>query len=159
MPPAAEHARRSIAADPTNAVGHCALSYVLLLSGRHQESMAEADLAVGLDPNFAWAHAGQGSVRTFGGRPAEAIEPLNTAIRLSPFDPQMSRWLHHLARAHYFMRDYETALAIARQGCQSYPNYRPTYRALIASLGPKNSSSPVCSSGRECAEIFVNAPS
>jgi predicted Zn-dependent protease len=97
--------------------------------------MAEADLAVGLDANFAWAHAGQGSARTFGGRPAEAIEPLNTAIRLSPFDPQMSRWLHHLARAHYFMRDYETALAIARQGCLSYPNYRPTYRALIASLG------------------------
>jgi adenylate cyclase len=135
IPRATEHARRSIEVDPTHATGHCALSYVLMLSGRHEEAMAEADIAVSLDPNYAWAYASQGSARTFGGWPREGIEPLNTAIRLSPFDPQMARWLHHLARAHYFLRDYGAAVVIARQACHSFPNYRPTYRALIASLG------------------------
>ena len=95
-----------------------------MLSGLHQEAMTEADLAVNLDPNNAWAYASQGSARTFGGWPREAIEPLNTAIRLSPIDPQRARWLHHLARAHYFLRDYEAAVSIARRACQSYPNYR-----------------------------------
>jgi predicted TIM-barrel fold metal-dependent hydrolase len=51
------------------------------------EAMAEADLAVNLDPNSVRALGSQGSARTFGGRPGEAIDPLKTAMRLSPRDP------------------------------------------------------------------------
>src|SRR5271163_4317478 len=90
VPRAADHARRSIALDPNEAVGHGGLAFALLLMGRHDEALIEADLAVGLDPNSALAYAWQGFTRTFGGRPREAIEPLKTAIRLSPFDPGMS---------------------------------------------------------------------
>ena len=79
-----EHARRSVALDPTEAIGHAALGFALMLLGRHDEAMAEADLAVSLDPNSVWAHGYQGCARTFGGRPRDAIEPLKTAIRLSP---------------------------------------------------------------------------
>ena len=86
---AVEHARRSLALDPTAVAGHCALAIALLRMGRHNDAMAEADLAVSLDPNSAWAHAYQGFTRAFGGRPGEAVEPLKTAMRLSPFDPLM----------------------------------------------------------------------
>jgi adenylate cyclase len=131
----AEHAGRAITADPTAAVGHFALSTAHMLAGRHQDGIAEADLAVSLDPNLAWAHGGLGASLAFGGKPADAIEPLHLAMRLSPFDPIMSRWLHYLSRAHYWAGDYEMAAQVARQLCQSFPNVPAGLRTLIASLG------------------------
>src|SRR5205823_1422094 len=75
FPRGAEHARRSVALDPAEAVGHGALSTALVLMGRHDEAMTEADLAVSLDPNSAWAYGFQGQARVWGGRPGDAIEP------------------------------------------------------------------------------------
>jgi adenylate cyclase len=129
------HARRSIALDPAEAAGHCALAVVLLLMGRQAEAITEADLAVSLDPNSAWAYGAQGNTRAWGGRPREAIEPIKTAMRLSPFDPLMSFWQHFLGRAYYWMGEYQAALVVARQVCQTYPNFQSAYRTLIAALG------------------------
>jgi Tetratricopeptide repeat len=106
-----EHARRAIALDATDALGRCSLSYVLLFTGRHNEAMAEADLAVSLDPNSAQAYHCQGGARAFGGRPREAVAPLETAIRLSPSDPFTPFCLHTLGRAYYYGGDYPAAVA------------------------------------------------
>jgi len=135
VPRALDYARRAIAIDPTDASGHAVLANALLNSGRHAESIAAADLAVNLEPNSAWACGFQGLVRTFGGRPLEAIEPLRTAIRLSPFDPLVSGWLHYMARAHYWAGDYEAAIAVARQLLHSAPNFSSAYHTLMAALG------------------------
>jgi adenylate cyclase len=115
LPRAAEYAQRSIALDPTSALGHTTLARVLMHAGRHDDAMAEADLAVSLDPNSAMAHAGLAQARTFGGRPRDAIEPIETAIRLSPFDPLMPLFLHVLGRAYYWIGDYPAAVKTTRQ--------------------------------------------
>ncbi len=140
LPRSAEHARRAIALDASDALGHSGLSRVLTMTGRHEEAIAEADLAVSLDPNSALAHACQGGARAFGGRPREAIEPLQTAMRLSPFDPSMPVILHWLGRAYYYMGDYPTAVTTARQLCRSYPDLQPAHRTLIAGLGQTGQS-------------------
>ena len=44
----------------------------------------KADTAVILEPNSAVAHGALGGARLWGGLPAQAIEPLQTAMRLSP---------------------------------------------------------------------------
>jgi adenylate cyclase len=135
FPCVVEHARRAIALDPTDALGRCSLSYVLLFTGRHNEAMAEADLAVSLDPNSVQAYHCQGGARTFGGRPREAVAPLETAIRLSPSDPFTPFCLHTLGRAYYYGGDYPAAVATSRLLCRSYSNFQPAYRTLIAALG------------------------
>ncbi len=135
VPPEIEHARRGIASDPTEASGYAALAHALLLMGQHSEARAAADRAVSLDPNSAWAFAAQGLTRAFGDRPREGIDALMLAMRLSPFDPLMPRWQHHLARASYLAGDYAPAVASAQQLCQSYPDLSPVYRTLIAALG------------------------
>jgi hypothetical protein len=56
-------------------------------------------------------------------------------MRLSPFDPLSPLWRHFIARAHYWGRNYQEAIAVARQLRQSYPNFRQPYNTLIASLG------------------------
>jgi adenylate cyclase len=100
--------------------------------GRHIEAITEADLSVSLDPNSAMAHGCQGVTRAWGGRPREAIQPLKTAIRLSPFDPAMSSFLFWLGRAYYLSADCPAAVATSRQVYQSYPNMRSAYRTLLA---------------------------
>jgi len=97
--------------------------------------MTEADLAVSLDPNSPWAHSAQGYTRAFGGRPEEAITPLEAAMRLSPFDPFTPFFLDILGRAYYLVRDYRAAVASARRLCRSFPQFQSGYRTLIAALG------------------------
>jgi adenylate cyclase len=135
IPQALDHAGRAIQIDATDATAHAALARALWMSGRHAESVAEADLSVGLDPNSAAAHGAQGGARLWAGRPGDAIKPLQTAMRLSPFDPLFPLWLHFTARAYYWAQDYVAAIAAARKLRQSVPNFRQVYNTLIAALG------------------------
>jgi adenylate cyclase len=121
--------------DATDAAGHAALARALWMSGRHAESLATAEIAVSLEPNSAAAHGALGGARLWGGFPHKAIEPLQTAMRLSPFDPLIPLWLHFTARAHYWREDYAAAITVASQLRQSFPAFRQPYNTLIAALG------------------------
>jgi TolB-like protein/tetratricopeptide (TPR) repeat protein len=134
-PHAIEHARQSIELNPMDELGHVALASALQMSGRLREAMIEAEFAVSLNQNSALAYGALGYALAFGGRPREAIGLLKTAMRLSPFDPQTSRWLSHCARAYYLAGDYEAAIATAQQLCRSFPKVRAGYRTLIAAFG------------------------
>ncbi len=135
IPRALDHAGSAIKIDAMDATAHAVFARGLWMSGRHAESLAEADLAVSLDPNSAAAHGARGGARLWGGRPREALEPLQTAMRLSPFDPLVPLWLHFTARAHYWAQDYVSSVAAARQLRHSFPNFRQPYNTLIAALG------------------------
>jgi len=135
LPLALEWGVQAVTLDATDAAGHAALARALWISGRHAESLAKAATAVDLDPNSAVAYGALGGARLWGGLPREAIEPLQTAMRLSPFDPSMPLWLHFAARAHYWSRDYEAAIAVANHIRQSFPKFRQPYNTLIAALG------------------------
>jgi adenylate cyclase len=135
LPLALDHAVQAVTIDATDAAGHAALARALWISGRHAESIAKADIAVSLDCNSAAAHGARGGAWLWGGFPREAIEPLETAMRLSPFDPLVPLWLHFTARARYWNSEYEKAIAVASQLRQSFPNFRQPYNTLIAALG------------------------
>jgi adenylate cyclase len=135
VPLALGHAIRAVAIDPTDATGHSALARALWISGRHAESLVQADIAIDLDPSSAVAQGAQGGARLWGGLPREAIEPLRRAMRLSPFDPLTPLWLHFIARARYYAGEYEEAIVAARQLGRSLPNFRQPYNTLIAALG------------------------
>ena len=135
LPLAIEHASQAVSIDPTDVTGHAALARALWISGRHVESLAEADMAVGLDPSSAAAHGARGGARLWGGFPRDAIEPLRIAMRLSPFDPLTPLWMHFTARALYWSGDYKAATVAAQQVRQTHPNFRQPYNTLIAALG------------------------
>jgi adenylate cyclase len=135
IPHALDHAGRALQIDATDATAHAAFARALWMSGRHVESLAEADLAVGFDPNSAAARGAQGGARLWGGQPRDAIAPLQTAMRLSPFDPLIPLWSHFMARAYYWAGDYVASIATARRLLHAFPNFRQPYNTLIAALG------------------------
>jgi hypothetical protein len=47
----------------------------------------------------------------------------------------MSHWQHLLARACYLMGEYQEAVVVARQVCQTHPHLHSAWRTLLAGLG------------------------
>jgi len=135
IPRALYYARQAVSIDPLDATAHAALADAYLMSGRHSDSILEADLAVSLDPNSAYAYGIQGGVLAWGGQPRKAIEPLQTVMRLSPFDPRAPTWVYSMARAHYLAGDYKAAIATTRQSRDMSPDLQQAYATLVAAFG------------------------
>jgi adenylate cyclase len=132
---AVENARTSLSLDPLNATAHAVLGCGLIMLGRHDEGIEEADASISLDANHAWGYGIKGMSRLYAGQPCDAIEPLQTAMRLSPFDPISPIWLFWLGRAHYQVRDYHAAMIVSRRLYEARPDLPPNIRTLIAALG------------------------
>jgi len=91
--------------------------------------------ALAVSPNFARAHHLLGLVLLSSGRPKEALESFLTAERLDPHDPSQITRLYQIGLAHYFLRDYDTAVEVEKQALRSYPDHPWAYLWLTAALG------------------------
>ena len=111
---ARESARTAIRLDPRDAYAYFAASGASLYLGDHGAALADARTAVDLNPNCAPAQVRMGQTLIFGGRPAEAVAPLERGMRLSPYDSQLGVMLDSLALAHYLVGEYEAAIVRTR---------------------------------------------
>jgi TolB-like protein len=71
--------------------------------------------AIALNPSLAGARANLGSTYNLCGQPALAIEPLKTALRLSPVDQEVFFMLGELAMSHSLQGEWAEAIEYAEQ--------------------------------------------
>jgi adenylate cyclase len=71
-----------------------------------------------------------GFARLNAGHAAEAIDPTEHGLRLSPFDPQNFIFLTYLAIAQYFAGSREAALQTATRALSIRPGWVPTLETL-----------------------------
>jgi TolB-like protein len=129
-------AQTAIRLDARDSVAYYACSGASLYLGDHGASLNEARSAIDLNPNFALAQVRLGQALVFSGRPAEAIDPIERGVRLSPYDPQLAVTLEVLALAHYQARNYEQAVRHARAAMhQSSSSASVLLAASLAQLG------------------------
>jgi TolB-like protein/DNA-binding winged helix-turn-helix (wHTH) protein/Tfp pilus assembly protein PilF len=113
------------------AFGGLALGYV---GGDLGGAVAMIDRALVLNPNLAAAWYASGTVRAFrGGEPDLAIEHLQRAMRLSPFDPFMFSMQGVTAFAHFFAGRYDEAVAWAEMAFRERPSILATLRVAAVS--------------------------
>jgi adenylate cyclase len=93
-------ATQAIAAAPDYAQAHSVKAEVLGLSNRFDAALATFDRAIALDRNLAAAHVGRARNLILIGRAAEAVAPVEKAIRLSPRDPDLYVWYFVLCHAY-----------------------------------------------------------
>ena len=105
----AEHAcKRAIELNPNYAKAHALLGDCLLITGRHEEAMAEDQLAVALDPLSASLNVRFGEKLLWSGDHERAIEQLKKALE---FDANFA-WTHlGLAQAYAWRGMYAESLA------------------------------------------------
>ena len=98
-----------------------------LLTGEFEKAVQAAKLAM----NFAHGsgdRAQLGMILVYAGEPAEAINELNTAKRLSPYHP--SWYLMYLALAHLWNGDLSRAIEIGERYVKRAPNNQFGYAHL-----------------------------
>lgn len=85
------------------------------------------------------AFAGYAQALALNGRPAEAVAPLELALRLSPRDALRGEWQYRLAFAHFMLSQYEQARDWGQMAQITNPNlpWPPVLAAALVRLGNK----------------------
>ena len=121
--PIAERAAlAAIRADSEDPWAHLALGYVYLFGRRLDDSLAEFELALRLNPNFSVAQGYYGLALSYCGRWQEADQAASRALRLSPRDPLLAIYNGIAAYAQFVGRNYDEGDAAgAPRRCASEP--------------------------------------
>jgi adenylate cyclase len=103
-------ALRAAELDGENPYAQYVLAQTSHWAGDVRAAIAYASRAIELNGNFALGHFYLGIALSLDGRHDEALEALETGLRLSPRDPRASTWLANKARALYHLRRYAEAI-------------------------------------------------
>ena len=132
---ATEFAQKAVVLDRDDAGAHCTLGRIRYLCRDYAAAISELELALDLNPSLALAHYGLGAAFVFSGKPQDAFPHLESAIRLSPQDPNMGSYLARVAEAKYLIGDDEGAVRFALKAL-AQPSFQwSRYAILIAALG------------------------
>ena len=134
--PIAERAAlAAVEADSEDPWAHNALGSVYFSTRRLDDSLAEFELALQLNPNFSLAQGYYGLALSYCGRWQEAHEAAQRAIRLSPRDPSSAIYYGVAAYAQFVGRNYQQAIALAREAIRQRGDLTGAYRVLTVAAG------------------------
>ena len=134
-PIAEREALAAIRADSEDPWAHCALGCVYLFARRFDDSLAEFELALRLNPNFSLAQGYYGLAMSYCGRWEEGATAADRALRLSPRDPLSAIYYGIASYAQFVGRNYDEAMRLARQGIRQRPDFVGAHRVLTAAAG------------------------
>jgi adenylate cyclase len=130
---AKDYARQALEKDPNEPVARCMSALVASFEKDLDRAKSEIDAALALNPSLALAHSLRGTIRTYSGKPLDAIPEIEQAMRL---DPAMSpQFLHFLGMAYLLAGKYETAAVLLRQRILHVPKTDFSRVLLCSALG------------------------
>ncbi len=132
MATAERSALAAIRADSEDPWAHNALGHVYLFSRRFDDSIAEYETALRLNPNFALAQGYYGLTLAYTGQWQEGNDAARRAIQLSPRDPYLGVYYGIVAYAQYIGGDYQEAAKLAREGIRQRSDFVGAHRVLTA---------------------------
>jgi TolB-like protein/class 3 adenylate cyclase/Tfp pilus assembly protein PilF len=135
LEPADELVSQALTLDPNYATAHRAKGLILFGQGRFDESIAEYERALALDPAMISAVIGLGWEYLDVGQTEKGLEFLDKAIRLSPHDPALDSCYNGKAWGYFALKQYDRTIEWARRALAVSPRGNPWIRLnLIASL-------------------------
>jgi TolB-like protein/cytochrome c-type biogenesis protein CcmH/NrfG len=135
MPIAERAALAAIRADSEDAWAHNALGHVHLFARQFEDSLAEFETALRLNPSFALAQGYYGLSLSYSGRWQDADAAARRALRLSPRDPYSAVYSGIAAYAQFLGANYEEAIRLARDALRQRADFVGAHRVLTAAAG------------------------
>src|SRR5689334_8675149 len=132
MPVAERAALSAIHGDSEDPWAHLALASVYLFNRRFDDSLAEFELALRLNPNFSLARGYYGVALAYCGRWEEGDHNARHALRLSPRDPFASIYSGVVSYCQFVGRNYQEAMRFARQSVRLRADFVGGHRVLTA---------------------------
>jgi adenylate cyclase len=103
-------ANSALSLQPDDASAHMAMAQVFFDKQQWRAAISQAEAALADDPNYADAHANLGFWNVFLGHSENSFAGLETALRLSPRDPNVSWWQFYMCHAHTHLAQWEQAI-------------------------------------------------
>jgi TolB-like protein len=136
VPTAVSIAKRTglaaVQADSEDPWAHLGLATAHVYMRRFEDSLAEFELALRLNPNFALAQGYYGLGLSYVGRWQEGADAARHALHLSPRDPFSAIYNGVAAYAEFVGRNYDEAMRFAREAIRQRPDFVSAYRLLAA---------------------------
>ena len=125
--PAGDLARAEKASDaawalqPENSSVHYVKGYLYLAKQQWAPSITEFETATALDPNDAKAYADASFDKIFLGHAEDGFAGVETALRLSPRDPQLPWWQFYMCVFHAQLAQWEQAIPWCSKSAAGQP--------------------------------------
>jgi TolB-like protein len=131
-PVAKRAALAAVRTDSEDPWAHHALACVHLFTRRFEDSLAEFELALRLNPNFSLARGYHGLALAYFGRWEEADQEARRALRLSPRDPFSAVYTAIAGFAQFLGRNYVESIRLACEAIRQRGEFAGAYRVLTA---------------------------
>ncbi len=131
---AKELAQRAASLDENDVWVQCALGLGQFTAKQPDKAIGHYRKAIELNPSFALGHGYLALQLAFVGEPDEAIDEAETAIRLSPRDPELFHFFVAIGTAHFVAGRYDEAVAWAEKSVRARPSVPGPLRLLTTSL-------------------------
>ena len=155
--PIAERAAAdALLADSEDPWAHFALGCVYLFARRFNDSLAEFEWALRLNPNFSMAQGYYGLTLAYCGRWQEADAAAQRALRLSPHDPLAAVYCGIASYAQFVGRNYDEAMRLAREGIRQRADFVGAHRVLTAAAGMAGQSAVAAAALQELRRAQPN---
>jgi TolB-like protein len=132
---AMREAHAAVEADSEDAWAHLGLGYSYLFARRFDDAIAEFELALRLNPNFALSQAFYAVTLCYAGRYQEGDAAIRRALRLSPRDPLAGIYSGVGAYIQFAARRYDEAIQFARESLRQRSDFVGAHRVLTAAAG------------------------
>jgi adenylate cyclase len=111
-----------------------AASISAFMVGDSETEMEMADRAVALNPNSFAAWNSRGRVYLIAGRPEEAIQSFERAIRMSPVDPRLHSTFAGMGSAFIELGRFDEAIVAGKKAQRQKPSFSVAYRCLASAF-------------------------
>ena len=129
---ASELVSRALETDPNDYGAHFAKAEILLGQQRFEEAIVEAERSLALNPSFVSAYSALSVASSFLGRPQEALDYADKAMRLSPRDPNLYAFYLNKGFALSLLDQDDQAIGWLRRAVAAAPQW-PLPQVLLAS--------------------------
>jgi class 3 adenylate cyclase/TolB-like protein/Tfp pilus assembly protein PilF len=139
--PAADIARaeklvdQALAAWPDSARTRFAKAYVLGAKRQWDAAILEMEAAIKSDSNFATAYGQLGVWRALVGHAEDGFSEIDTAMKLSPRDPDMPLWEYYICHLHSHLAQWDQAIPHCQQSLAANPQFFLAHIDLVAAYG------------------------
>lgn len=132
-------ANEALVSPQADAEVHAYAGYTIgFMSEESQRAVSLVEEVTRQCPSFAWAWASLALLESYHGAPQRAIELAETALRLSPRDPQSFRCEMAICKSHLVLKQYERSLYYAELGLLKCPSNAFFLMCRIACLVEMN---------------------
>lgn len=146
-----ELAQKALAMDDSIDLVHSLLASCYLLMHQHEKSIAEAERAVAINPNGAFAYMVLAGAVGSAGRWEESAFNAKNSMRLNPFPGAADYWF--LGRAYFMMGQYDESIAALKKATLVNPNFLFAHVFLAACYGSMGRDAEATAAAKEVLRI------